>query len=91
MTLLDLSQLLSTAKHQDIHSQKNQRCKEFWDQAARLAYQIMIKDVSMVNTKTFIVILNAMSSEIAKRDEKMAKRLWNLMDLILLNNMESLK
>ncbi len=91
MHLLDLSQLLSTAKHQGIHSLKNDKCKEFWDQAAQVAYQIMMNDLTKINLKTFIVILNAMSSEIPKREEKVAKRIWNLMELVLINNLASLK
>jgi hypothetical protein len=45
------------------------------------------RDLSKINKKTFIVIINSLSQEIPRRDPSLGKRLWNLMDMLLLNTL----
>lgn len=87
MSTLDLSQILSAAKHLDIQSNKNEESKRFWDRAAEFCLQILKRDLSKINKKTFIVIINSLSQEIPRRDPSLGKRLWNLMDMLLLNTL----
>ena len=87
MSILDLSQILSAAKHQEIQSNKNEESKRFWDRTADFCLQILKRDLSRINKKTFIVILNSLSQEIQKREPSLGKKLWNLMDMLLLNTL----
>jgi len=87
MSILDLSQILSAAKHLDIQSNKSEESKKFWDSTSDICLQILKKDLSRINKKTFIVILNSLSQEIPKRDPSLGKKLWNLMDMLLLNTL----
>ena len=87
MSILDLSQILSAAKHLDIQSNKNEESKMFWDSTADLCLQILKRDLSRIKKKTFIVILNSLSQEIPKREPSLGKKLWNLMDMLLLNTL----
>jgi hypothetical protein len=61
MSTLDISQILSAAKHLDIQSNKNEESKRFWDRASDFCLQIIKRDLSKINKKTFIVIINSLS------------------------------
>jgi hypothetical protein len=67
VTLLDLSQILSAAKHLGITSAESENGKKFWDEALIMSQEVLIRDAFRINKKTFIVILNSLSPELARR------------------------
>jgi len=87
---IDLSQIVSTAKNQNVDSGKDPLQKEFWTRTLDVSLKVIQSNIDRINRKTFVVLVNSMHYEFSKATADKRKVLWALMDKLLLRHLTEL-
>lgn len=87
---IDLSQIVSTAKNQDIISNQSKENALFWMRCCDLLIEVISRDMDRVNLKTFVVIISSTYFEIQRCKPEVCKKLWSLMDKQLISQFSDL-